>query len=360
MTGLGGPTPSGGDALTTAERDRDPLYYDDKLELLADVFGAEDVRVDAGGVHLDGRFFPVLDDVIVALDVDRLPPAVRARIPDRAGGTSSDVPFAADVQRSFGEEWKAHPDILPDHAAELEAYFDLLPMEELQGRRVVDLGCGIGRWSYFIAEKCRDLVLVDYSEAIFVARGNLRHVDNTVFVMADVLDLPFRPDAFDLVVCLGVLHHLPSDALEAVRHLRPLARRQLFYLYYALDNRPVYFRWALAAVTRARMVLTRVESARARLVLSWLLAGLVYAPIAQLGRVLVPLGMERLVPMADSYAGKSVSRLRQEAYDRFFTRIEQRFTREEIASLTDVFAAVTVSERHPYWHFLCQRDAGQG
>ncbi len=352
-------SPPPGKSSRIIARDRDTAYYDDKLEVIADIFGARDVRPDAGGLRLDRRFLPVLDDVIIALDVDRLPRTVRARLPQVAEGASTRVPFAADVQRSFSEEWKAHPDILPDHAAELEAYFDLLPMEELHGRRVVDLGCGIGRWSYFIGERCRELVLADYSEAIFVARRNLGHLDNAVFVMADILDLPFRPDAFDVAVCLGVLHHLPTDALEVVRQLRLLAPRQLYYLYYALDNRPAYFRWALAAVTKARMVLTRVESPRARRTLSWLLASLVYAPVAQLGRVLVPLGLERFLPMADSYAGKSVARLRQEAYDRFFTRIEQRFTREQIASLGDSFASVTISDRHPYWHFLCQRDAGQ-
>ncbi len=336
------------------------MYYDDKVELIADVFGADDVRVDARGVHLDGRFLPVLDDVIIALDVEHLPPDVRARVPEPESSSAANAPFAADVQRSFGEEWKSHPDILPDHSAEVRSYFDdLLPIDELRERRVVDLGCGIGRWSYFIADRCRELVLVDYSEAIFVARRNLRHADNTVFVMADILDLPFRPGAFDFVVCLGVLHHLPTDALDVIRALRHLAPRQLFYLYYALDNRPAYFRWALAAVTRARMVLTRVESPRARLALSWLLAAFVYAPIAWLGRILVPLGGERFVPMADSYAGKSVGRLRQEAYDRFFTRIEQRFTRQQIRSLEDSFLSVTISDRHPYWHFLCERDLGQ-
>ncbi len=62
-----------------------------------------------------------------------------------------------------------------------------------------------------------------------------------------------------------------------------------------------------------------------------------------------------LVPLAEAYAGKSLRRLRQEAYDRFFTGIEQRFTRDQICALVDCFHSVTVSEEVPYWHFLCER-----
>lgn len=337
------------------------MYYDDddKVELLRDVFGAREVRVDPEGIHVDGTFFPVVDDVIVVLDADRLPPAVRSRVAEHRRRPGAAAPFAADIQRTFGEEWKAHPQVRPEHKLELEAYFDLLSMDDLKGQRVADLGCGMGRWSYFLAQHCREVVLVDYSESIFVARRNLRHADNAIFVMADVLDLPFRDDAFDFVLCVGVLHHLPTDARAAVRDLRRLAPRHLVYLYYALDNRPAYFRWLLAVVTAVRMLLSRLKSPRARVAVSWLLAVVIYAPIAQLGRVLLPLGVDRFVPMVDSYAGKSVSRLRQEAYDRFFTRIEQRFTRQQIEALADSSGLLRVSDHHPYWHFLWER-AGDG
>jgi SAM-dependent methyltransferase len=168
--------------------------------------------------------------------------------------------------------------------------------------------------------------------------------------MADVLDLPFRDQAFDLLVCLGVLHHLPVNALDAVRSLARLARRHLIYLYYALDNRPAYFRWALRGVTAVRGRLARVRSPRVRSAVTSALAAALYVPAAQLGRT----PFRRYVPLAETYAGKSFPRLRQDAYDRFFTSIEQRVTRDEILGLTDTFATVTVSEGLPYWHFLCE------
>jgi len=263
-------------------------------------------------------------------------------------------PFAGDVQRSFGEEWTSHPDILAEHDREFDAYFDLVPLDSLAGLRVADLGCGMGRWSHFLAPRCRSVVLVDYSEAIFVARRNLAGAGNAVFVMADLLDLPFRPRAFDLAVCLGVLHHLPVDALDAVRRLAPLADRHLTYLYYALDNRPAYFRWMLAGVTTTRKVLTRIRSPRVRAAVTSAIAAGVYLPVARVGTLLRPVGLSRYVPLAETYAGKSLERLRQDVYDRFFTSIEQRVTREQIRGLSDTFATVTISEGLPYWHFLSE------
>ena len=335
----------------------DGSYYQDKTATLRDIFGVASVEVHHDGLLLDGRFLPVVDDVIVALDADRVPPHLRSRLPDGRSteGVAASTPFSADIQYTFGEEWKAHSKLLDDHTATFESYFDLIDLDGLAERRIADLGCGMGRWSHFVAPRCREIVLVDFSEAIFVARENLRDAGNAVFVMADVLDLPFADDAFDLVYCLGVLHHLPVDALDALRRLSRLAPRHLAYLYYSLDNRPAYFRWLLGPVTAVRKRLAGVRSPRTRAALTSVIAAGVYAPLAGLGSLLRPVGLSRFVPLADAYVGSSMASLRQDTYDRFFTGIEQRFSRKEILTLTDTFGSVTVSDGFPYWHFRCDR-----
>jgi len=72
----------------SGRRDRDPRpYYEDKRDSLRDLFGATTVGVETNRIVVDGREYPVLDDVILLLPrtlwpaavSDRLEPAILAR-----------------------------------------------------------------------------------------------------------------------------------------------------------------------------------------------------------------------------------------------------------------------------------------
>lgn len=93
--------------------------------------------------------------------------------------------------------------------------------------RVLDAGCG-GGWSSSLwlgpSWSGPSWVGADISTAVDVARSRLGGFAHTDFVQGDVLQLPFRPDTFDLILAEGVLHHTPSTerAFHAlVRLLRP-------------------------------------------------------------------------------------------------------------------------------------------
>ena len=75
-----------------------------------------------------------------------------------------------------------------------------------------------------------------------------------------------------------------------------------------------------------------------------------------MGCVSYVLNQDTHAPLFDFYHAKSMKRIRQDVYDRFFTRIEQRFSRAEILTLTDSFARVSISPDIPMWHFLCGQD----
>ncbi|MFA5975841.1 MAG: class I SAM-dependent methyltransferase [Elusimicrobiota bacterium] len=312
------------------------MYYQNKLDTLRDLFGTPDIELQANSLRVGSVHYPIHDDVILL---------------------SSPHPheFAEDIQFTFGEEWKTYDRILPEHQQEFLRYFDLIPPGSLTQARVCDLGCGNGRWSFLIKDSCREVVLVDFSDAIFVARRNLKGTDKALFFRGDLKSLPFREGFADFLFCLGVLHHLPTPCLEEVRALRRWAPKNLVFLYYALDNRPFYFRLLLAMVTGLRLLLCRIRNQTLRKIISHLGTVGVYYPLILLGKILRPLGLSRHVPLYDFYHDKSYRRIEQDVYDRFFTRIEQRVSRQDILKLKDTFSKVTVSDQFPYWHFLCEQ-----
>jgi SAM-dependent methyltransferase len=332
------------------------VYYEDKLKSLKCLFGDDNILLRPDSLVVGQERYPILHDVIILTDPLQYTAYVRSALEYPAETSRPQVQgFAEDIQYSFGEEWKGYGRILPEHECEFTQYFDLINLASLRQARVCDLGCGAGRWSYCLKDLCKEIVLVDFSDAIFVARKNLSASHNCLFFLGDIRRLPFRRDCCELVLCLGVLHHLPTPCLEEVRHLRRLAPRLLVFLYYALDNRPAYFRMLLAVVTFIRRYLHRARHPGFRKLVARTGALLLYQPLVQLGRALRPLGLSGYVPLYEYYHDKSLERIEQDVYDRFFTRIEQRVSREEILGLRDAFSEVTVSDRMPYWHFLCVR-----
>jgi SAM-dependent methyltransferase len=330
-------------------------YYSDKGVLLTELFGARQVEIEPDCIVVDGLRFPVVDDVIVLLPPDEYPKLVLDSLGSAPTSASTQHgPFAPDVQDTFGEEWQAYPEMLAEHETEFSQYFDLVGIDSLATATVCDLGCGSGRWSYHLRNRCKQLILVDFSDAIFVARRNLKDCESALFFMADLTNLPFRRPFADLVICLGVLHHLPIPALYAVRRLKVFAPRILVYLYYALDNRPAYFRPLLAMVSAIRRFTSQIRGSKTRAAITWVATVSIYVPLVFLGKCMNVIGMARLVPLYETYKSKSLRRIRQDVYDRFFTRIEQRVSRTSIVGLEDTFASVTVSPDLPYWHFLCE------
>jgi ubiquinone/menaquinone biosynthesis C-methylase UbiE len=94
-----------------------------------------------------------------------------------------------------------------------------------EGEKVLDLGCGNGRWFKLFQKKKVDYVGVDFSERLIkIAK---RNYPQAKFQTTDVLKLPFPNNYFDKIYSIAVLHHIPSEELrlksleEAKRVLKP-------------------------------------------------------------------------------------------------------------------------------------------
>ncbi|MBN1823550.1 MAG: class I SAM-dependent methyltransferase [Endomicrobiales bacterium] len=329
------------------------MYYSDKIDILKRLFGASEVSLSEGALSVNGRNYPVLDDVIILSSPGDMTELVKQKLKDPEEKVGAGV--AEDVQFSFGEEWKRYGEILPEHENEFGKYFDIVDVGSLSKADTCDLGCGMGRWSSFLAPRVKSVSLVDFSDAIFVARKNLKSRHNCLFFMCDIKKLPFAPDAFDFIFSLGVLHHLPSDCLDETRALKKYAAKLLVFLYYALDNRPFYFKVLLGLVTVLRKAVSGVRSRFLRKVFALFGTFCVYLPLIAVGRALKPLKLSKYVPLYEFYHGKTAKRIEQDVYDRFFTSIEQRVTKKQIEGLSDTYSRVVLSDGLPYWHFLLER-----
>jgi len=106
---------------------------------------------------------------------------------------------------------------------------------------VLDAGCGAGRFLDVVAGTDAEVVGLDISGAIDVARDNLRGHPRVHFVQGSIHALPFRDDMFDGVYCIGVIQHT-SDPLAAVRAL-PRVLRPGGLIAYTIYERRSYTRW---------------------------------------------------------------------------------------------------------------------
>lgn len=82
--------------------------------------------------------------------------------------------------------------------------------EALEGKLVLDVGCGAGRFTEIALSAGARVVALDYSNAVDALARNLGTSERLLVVQGDVLRLPFRPAQFDFVYCLGVLQHTPD------------------------------------------------------------------------------------------------------------------------------------------------------
>ena len=264
-----------------------------------------------------------------------------------------------DVAAGFGHEWSTFRQgenelSAADRQSIFECYFHIFPWNELPPHAVgIDVGCGSGRWSAMVAPSVGHLHLLDASkEALTVARQNLAGVGNVSFHLASVGDIPLQDNSLDFAFSLGVLHHVPDTAaaIRAIAAKLKTGAPFLVYLYYSLDNRPWWYRaiWRLSNILRVSI--SRLPP-KLRLIISQIIAILVYWPLARLAAIVERAGLSPAAIPLESYRGRGFYVMRTDAYDRFCTRLEQRFTRQQIAQMLEAagFGDIQFSDRVPYW-----------
>ena len=261
----------------------------------------------------------------------------------------------------FGQEWSSFDQSKlqsENLRALFEKYFAIFPWTQIDSQKAVgaDFGCGSGRWAKFVLPKVAHLHLIDASPAaLSVAKRMLENSttrSKISFHLGSVETAKIADASLDFAFSLGVLHHLPNTqkAIEDIAlKLKPGAPF-LIYLYYSFDNRPKWYRllWRLSEI--GRKIISSMPYPL-RLAASQLVAFTVYWPLARFAHLLDLVDvMPSSFPLS-FYRNQPFYVMRNDALDRFGTRLEKRFSRQEIRSMLERagFEKTQFSNQAPYW-----------
>lgn len=88
----------------------------------------------------------------------------------------------------------------------------ILGMESLAGKRVLDIGCGDGTYSYELAQQGAALIVAidPVEKAIEHAAKKYQNVANLRFEAVDLYQMAIPEQPYDVAILRGVLHHLPD------------------------------------------------------------------------------------------------------------------------------------------------------
>ncbi len=86
----------------------------------------------------------------------------------------------------------------------------ILEFGSIKGSRVLDAGCGDGKFTYSLYDSGQpsELVALDAASAAVELANKSRRDRKISFVVGDANELPFTADRFDIVILQSILHHL--------------------------------------------------------------------------------------------------------------------------------------------------------
>lgn len=185
----------------------------------------------------------------------------------RCRGCSRRYPITRGVPRfvapenyadSFGLQWnrfrRTQLDSHSGHPISRDRFFRCTGWrpEELRDARILDVGCGAGRFTEIALAAGAHVVAVDYSNAVDACHENHAASPRLDVVQADVYALPLTPGSFDFAYCMGVLQHTP-DVRRAFLALPPMLRhggRLAVDVYPKLRRNAIWPKYWLRPLTR--------------------------------------------------------------------------------------------------------------
>jgi len=147
---------------------------------------------------------------------------------------------------AFGDQWNRYGKTqldsytgLPISESRLRRCLGEMLWNELERKQVLEAGCGAGRFTEILLEKRACVTSIDLSNAVNANQKNFPQNKSHHIAQADILQLPFSPQSFDIVLCLGVIQHTPNpeETIKALyEQVKPGGWLVIDHYTYKLSN----------------------------------------------------------------------------------------------------------------------------
>jgi SAM-dependent methyltransferase len=166
-------------------------------------------------------------------------------------GNDNGVLSAGSPDR-FGYEWHAYQDLRPEHEEQFRGWTAHLAPTEWRKLTFLDVGCGMGRNSYWpmVYGAAGGLAIDVDDRSLAATKRTLAPFPAVRIEKRSAYDIGCA-DAFDLVFSIGVIHHLqhPERALAGMVRAAKPGGRVLIWVYGLENNQWIV--WLLDPVRKA-------------------------------------------------------------------------------------------------------------
>jgi SAM-dependent methyltransferase len=268
-----------------------------------------------------------------------------------------------EVINSFGLEWAAfdYSESESDEALDQQflAYCAPVNLDQFNADSAIaaDFGAGSGRWAARLLPYFSIIYALEPSDGANQVLRNKFKNETRIKILQETVGANSIPIAsLDLAMSLGVLHHIPDTGL-AIRDIASKVKSGgvfLCYLYYKLEDKPVFYRGLFWTSNSLRWIISRLPYATRRFI-AQVIAGAIYFPLARISRLLGNRGKDVSNFPLHHYAKMPFVMLQNDALDRFGTRLEQRFSKNEIVEMLSEagfdLTTLKFAEHEPFWTF---------
>ena len=167
---------------------------------------------------------------------------------------------------SFGHEWAAfdYAESETDDALDSQflAYCTPIDLTQFNSKSSVaaDFGAGSGRWASRLLPHFSLVYALEPSDGANKVLKNKFSKESRMTILQETVGANSIPaGSLDLAMSLGVLHHIPDTGLAIKDVASKIKGGGVFlcYLYYKLENKPLYYRGLFWASNSLRMVISR-------------------------------------------------------------------------------------------------------